>query len=101
VGTPDMWSMPFLLRATPRQGLAEWSVRSEANLTAAGHSGDTPGQTPNATDHRNALSNILHQGIMRSDGPPEEGSPTRGTRGPVRRLKVNFVAVYPDGSCVR
>src|SRR4051794_40762944 len=38
--------MPFLLRATPRQDLAGWSLRSEANLTAAGHSRDTPGPVP-------------------------------------------------------
>src|SRR5215211_4466844 len=44
--------MPFLLRATPRQGLAGRSVRSEANLTVAGHSRDTPGQAPDATDTR-------------------------------------------------
>ena len=44
--------MPFLFRATPRQDLAGWSLRSEANLTAAGHSRDTPDQTPDATEHR-------------------------------------------------
>src|SRR5829696_6578470 len=43
--------MPFLLRATPRQDLARRSVRSEANLTVAGHSRDTPGQASDATDH--------------------------------------------------
>src|SRR5829696_3383742 len=44
--------MPFLLRATPRQDLAGQSVRPEANLTAAGHSGDSPDQTLDATKHR-------------------------------------------------
>src|SRR5262245_25932405 len=43
--------MPFLLRATPRPDLAEWSLRSKANLTAAGHSRDTPDQTLDATEH--------------------------------------------------
>jgi hypothetical protein len=58
--------MPFLFRATPRQDLAGQSLRSKANLTAAGHSGDTPGQTPDATKPRNALHPILNQGNMRS-----------------------------------
>ena len=57
--------MPFLLRATPRQDLAGRSVRSEANLTAAGHSRDTPDQTHDATKSSNALRQILHQGSRR------------------------------------
>jgi hypothetical protein len=65
VGTPDMWLMPFLLRATPRLDLAGQSLRSEANLTVTGHSRDTPDQTRNATNHRNALLHILHQGNLR------------------------------------
>src|SRR3954471_8019564 len=31
VGTPDMWLLPFLLRATPRLDLTGWSLRSEVN----------------------------------------------------------------------
>jgi len=31
VGTPDTWSMPFLLRATPRLDLTGWTLRSEVN----------------------------------------------------------------------
>src|SRR5207342_2885229 len=54
--------MPFLLRATPRQDLAGRSLRSEANLTAAGHSRDTPDQTPDATKHHRVVPQILHQG---------------------------------------
>lgn len=42
--------MPFLLRATPRQDLAAWTVRSEVNRTATGHSRDTPGQILDATN---------------------------------------------------
>ena len=48
--------MPFLLRATPRQDLAGQSDRSEANLTAAGHSRHTPDQTPDATKHRHVVA---------------------------------------------
>lgn len=100
VGTPDMWLMPFLLRATPRLDLADWSVRSEANLTATGHSRDTPGQTHDATNQRNVLHSILHQATCamwdvaqpvesrpvvpaRADGPPygrrEASTPEVGT----------------------
>ncbi|MCB0922507.1 MAG: hypothetical protein KDC08_11935, partial [Actinobacteria bacterium] len=38
VDTPDAWLMPFLFRATPQRDLAGQSLRSKANLTAAGHS---------------------------------------------------------------
>src|SRR3954454_23849951 len=31
VATPDMWLLPFLLRATPRLDLTGWSLRSEVN----------------------------------------------------------------------
>lgn len=65
MGTPDMGLLPFLLRATPRLDLADWSLRSEVNLTVTGHSRDTPDQTRNATNHRNVLLLILHQGILR------------------------------------
>jgi hypothetical protein len=50
VGTPDTWLMPFLLRATPQLDPADWSLRSEVNLTVTGHSRDTPDQTHNATE---------------------------------------------------
>ena len=35
-------------------------------MTVTGHSGDTPGQTPNATNTATSLHHILHQGNMRS-----------------------------------
>src|SRR3954469_19975290 len=31
VGTPDMWLLPFLFRATPRLDLTGWSLRSEVD----------------------------------------------------------------------
>jgi hypothetical protein len=46
----------FLLRATPRHDLAGWTLRAEANLTAAGHSRDTPDQTPDPTQHRHVVA---------------------------------------------
>jgi hypothetical protein len=66
VGTSDMWLLPFLLRATPRLDLTGWPLRSEVNLSVTGHSRDTPGQTPNATNHATLLHNIIYQGILRS-----------------------------------
>ncbi len=60
-----MWLMPFLLRATQRLDLTGWPLRSEVNLAVTGHSRDTPGQTPNATNHATLLHHIIHQGNMR------------------------------------
>src|SRR3954447_18729587 len=71
--------MPFLLRATPRQDLAGWSLRSEVNLTVTGHSRDTPDQTPDATEHRHVVAPrppsghyALHEGAVMSHMLPSE-----------------------------
>lgn len=56
VGKPDTWSMPFLLRATPRLDLAGWTLRSEVN-----HHGDRAFERhtrpdPERYEHRNVLA---------------------------------------------
>ena len=73
--------MPFLLRATPRQDLAGWSLRSEANLTVAGHSRDTPDQTPDATEHRPVATSHPQSGhyaleLLGNAMPRETDSPS-------------------------
>ena len=62
--------MPFLLRATPRQDLADWSLRSEVNLTVTGHSRDTPDQTPDATEHRLVVASHPPSGHSAADPAP-------------------------------
>lgn len=62
--------MPFLFRATPRQDLAGRSLRSEANLAAAGHSGDTPDQTHDATKTPQRLASDSQSGQSARVKPP-------------------------------
>ncbi len=70
VGTPDMWLLPFLLRATPRLDLTGWSLRSEVNHDSDRALERHTRQTPNATNHATPLHKIIYQGTMRSLAKP-------------------------------
>ena len=56
VGTPDLWLLPFLLRATPRLDLTGWSLRSEVNLHSARAFERNTRPDPERYESRNALA---------------------------------------------
>ena len=50
-------------------------------MTVTGHSRDTPGQTPNATNHATPLHNIIYQGNLR---PTDRTARKEGRAGSAR-----------------
>ena len=56
MGKPDTWSMPFLLRATPRLDLAGWTLRSEVNQDGDRAFGRHTRPDPERYEHRNVLA---------------------------------------------
>jgi hypothetical protein len=74
VSKPDTWSMPFLLRATPRLDLAGWTLRSEVN-----HDGDRAFERhtrpdPERYEYRNVIASHPPSGrYVRDTAAPHTG----------------------------
>ena len=92
VGTPDMWLLPFLLRATPRLDLTGWSLRSEVNHDSDRALERHTRPDPERYESRNALAQdhlLGHSALVEVTRLPSLVTSSEGS-GEARRARVTI-----------